>query len=154
MLIDIVSSRRLIEYECRLVRDSSLTFLPSRTLSEKSLNQAIARCIIKCEGCILEEGQSFTMNAYDCFGETTLMYAAAMNDCQLARYVINAVCTRDLSSFCRAVLAVADFDYIIAESRHPHALHQTALYMALVRGNLEIAEAILKDIMSRLEKMR
>jgi hypothetical protein len=154
MLINIVTSRRLIEYECRLVRDSSLTSPPSRSLPEKSLNQAIARCIIKCEGCILEEGQSFTMNAYDCFGETTLMYAAAMNDCQLARYVINAVRIRDFSSSCRAVLAVADFDYIIAESRHPHALHQTALYMALVRGNLEIAEAILKDIMSRLEKMR
>ena len=54
----------------------------------------------------------------------------------------------------REVLKGADFDYIVAESRHPHALHQNALYMALIRGNLDIADMILSSIISRLEERR
>ncbi len=49
---------------------------------------------------------------------------------------------------------MADFDYIVAESRHPHALHQSALYMALIRGNVGVADVILSSILSRLEEMR
>lgn len=101
MLINIVTSRRVIKSECRLVRDpKAQTGVPSpvklslpetcssvlsRSSSECTLNQAIARCIIKCEGNITEQGQKFIMNAYDCFGETTLMHAAVINDLQLAR---------------------------------------------------------------------
>lgn len=51
-------------------------------------------------------------------------------------------------------MKVADFDLIIAESRHPDALHQSALYMALIRGNLDIADLILNSIILRLEDMR
>jgi hypothetical protein len=47
-----------------------------------------------------------------------------------------------------------DFDYIVAESRHPQALHQNALYMALSRGNVEMADIILSSIISRLEELR
>ena len=52
------------------------------------------------------------------------------------------------------MLATADFEYIIAESRHPHALHQNALYMALIRGNLDIADAVLSTIIARLNDFR
>ena len=84
MLINIVSSRRLMACDCGLVGDSSLS-----SSSENTLTQTIARCIIKCEGNTLEEGQTFVMNAYDCFGETTLMHAAVINDICLARCEIS-----------------------------------------------------------------
>jgi hypothetical protein len=105
MLINIVTSRRVVKSECRLVRTSekkgAQTVVPSlskilppetcssflsRSSSECTLSQAIARCIIKCEGDRTEQGQKFIMNAYDCFGETTLMHAAVINDLELARY--------------------------------------------------------------------
>ena len=54
----------------------------------------------------------------------------------------------------REVLTSVDFDYIVAESRHPHALHQNALYMALSRGNVEMADIILSSIVLRLEELR
>jgi hypothetical protein len=88
MLIDIVTSGRLMKYECRVVKDaantSSLT-APCGSASQSTLNQAIARCIIKCEGDFSQNSQTFILNAYDCFGETTLMHAAVINDLNLAR---------------------------------------------------------------------
>ena len=72
--------------------------------------------------------------------------------CQVLSYVFVAYASAWQCH--REVLTVADFDYIVAESRHPHALHQSALYMALIRGNLEMAEVILNSIIMRLDEMR
>jgi hypothetical protein len=55
------------------------------SFSECTLTQAIARRMIQCDGRILEQGQTVMFNAYDCFGETSLMHAAVINDLQLAR---------------------------------------------------------------------
>jgi hypothetical protein len=90
MLLNIVTSRRLMKYECRLVKEpkeqqSSIPAFLSRSSSECTLNQAIARHIIKCEGDLAGQSQTFIMNAYDCFGETTLMHAAVINDLDLAK---------------------------------------------------------------------
>ncbi len=101
MLINIVTSRRLMKYECRMVKESrekeqkgqqsgkeqqsTIPAVLSHSSSECTLNQAVARHIIKCEGDLAGQGQTFVMNAYDCFGETTLMHAAVINDLDLAR---------------------------------------------------------------------
>ena len=87
MLINIVMSRRLLKYECRLVKDPQLsihsTALPS--CSESTLTQALSRCIIKCGGSVKEESHAVCLNMFDCYGETTLMHAAAINDTKLVR---------------------------------------------------------------------
>ncbi len=89
MLINIVSSRRLVQYEGHVIKDLSPPS-PAPSSCEKSLTQAVARCIVKCEGSVQEEGQSFVMNAYDCFGETTLMSAAVVNDMHLLRFAFHS----------------------------------------------------------------
>ena len=87
MLINIVTSRRLLKYECRLVTDPKIsihsTAVPS--CSESTLTQALSRCIIKCGGSVKEGGHADCLNMLDCYGETTLMHAAAINDTKLVR---------------------------------------------------------------------
>jgi hypothetical protein len=94
ILIDIVTSRRLLKHECRMLKspkkidnakDGFMASDQDSSVSDCTLTQAIARRMIQCDGKILEQGQTVMFNAYDCFGETSLMHAAVINDLQLAR---------------------------------------------------------------------
>jgi hypothetical protein len=86
MLVDIVTLRRVSKCDCRLVRDSTAS-LPANTSSESNLAQAFSRSIIQCEGDLDDPGQSIAKCSYDCFGETSLMHAAVINDLNLAKCV-------------------------------------------------------------------
>ena len=82
MLINIVTSHRVFKYECRRVVKEEKK---SPSSSESTLAQAFSRCIIKCGGFVKEADHAVCLNMFDCYGETTLMHAAVINDPKLVR---------------------------------------------------------------------
>jgi len=92
MLINIVTSHRVFKYECRRVvkeekesLSSSESTFTQASSSESTLAQAFSRCIIKCGGFVKEADHAVCLNMFDCYGETTLMHAAVINDPKLVR---------------------------------------------------------------------